>query len=104
MVVGLPRATGRNVRPVLLSGHDRGYERLEPLSPDAIADPDGPRQFVVGTIGVPLPDFNAAHPGSVLRSPAHGVLRLELSTATYRWQFMPTEPTPDADNGAASCR
>ena len=36
---------------VILNGHDHDYERFAPQNPSAVADPNGIREFVVGTGG-----------------------------------------------------
>lgn len=88
---------------VVINGHDHDYERFAPQDPDGVADPDGIRQFVVGTGGAPLRDFKDAVANSVVRAAiAHGVLRLTLRQSGYDWQFLSVDGS-FADAGAATC-
>ena len=50
----------------------------------------GIREFVVGTGGVPLYDFQAIKPNSEVRLKTHGVIRLTLSNDRYDWDFLAT--------------
>lgn len=81
----------RDVR-IALWAHDHSYEHL--------AIPVGGRTskvhaFVVGTGGAPLRGFtNAASPYTVTRiGDRHGVLRLRLGPARWRWAFVDVDGT-----------
>ena len=90
---------------LLLTGHEHSYERFTPLSANGTADVDGIREFVVGTGGAGLRGFNAPEPGSEARlSDSHGVLRMNLTSDGYNWQFLPTQSGVGTDSGAANCR
>jgi len=89
---------------VVINGHDHDYERFAPMDPDGQEDRvRGLRQFVVGTGGVPLRDFERVAPHSELRaSVMHGVLALTLHDGSYEWQFIPTA-SDFSDRGIARC-
>ena len=90
---------------VVLSGHEHNYERFGPQNPSAHADPQGIRQFVVGTGGAPLyaqfgaPDLNS----EVRNGSTHGVLKLTLQPTGYEWQFMSSEGTLVDSGGPDAC-
>ena len=89
---------------LVLSGHDHHYERFAPLAPDGSTDPDGIRQFVVGTGGRSLYPTLGAHEGSqVRRSTSFGVLVLTLSPGAYTWRFAATAGDDFADAGQGDC-
>ena len=89
---------------IVLNGHDHDYERFAPQDATGAADPDGTREFVVGTGGAalrPFPGANAAN--SLVRSSiAHGVLELTLQPSAYLWRFHSTDGT-FSDQGSAAC-
>lgn len=89
---------------VVINGHDHDYERFAPMDPDGREDrARGIRQFVVGTGGVPLRDFERVAANSELRaSIAHGVLALTLRDGSYDWRFIPTRGD-FSDRGTARC-
>jgi len=85
-----------------LVGHDHLYERFGPQDTDGRLDTArGIRQFVVGTGGVPLYDFEAIKPNSEVRLKAHGVLRLVLSSDRYQWDFLAVSGA--GDSGSQAC-
>jgi 3',5'-cyclic AMP phosphodiesterase CpdA len=90
---------------VVLAGHDHTYERFAPQDPDGNADPErGIVQFVVGTGGADLRDFEAILPNSEARSSqTFGVLALTLSPDEYAWEFIPVEGQSFMDQGTARC-
>jgi hypothetical protein len=77
---------------LVLSGHTHNYERFGELTPDGMPDAArGLRQFVVGTGGSGLYDFNAVPTaGSEKRIKTWGVLKLTLFPSRYKWQFIDT--------------
>ena len=85
---------------VVVNGHDHGYERFAPQTPDGISSLTGIREFVVGTGGASLYLF-AARPNSMARFSTYGVLKLTLRNRDYDWDFI--EATSgrilDHDNG-----
>ena len=75
---------------VILNGHVHSYERFAELRPDGTVAPDrGIREFVVGTGGSGLYNFNAiAKPGSQKRIRTWGVLKMTLWPDRYKWEFI----------------
>jgi alkaline phosphatase len=81
---------------VALAGHDHSYERL------AV---DGAREFVVGTGGRsiyefehdPLPMTEVRHAGS------YGLLWLALGANAYEWQFLSLGDPTFTDTGSGDC-
>jgi hypothetical protein len=93
---------------VVLSGHDHDYERFAPQDANGHYDPDGIREFVVGTGGKNFEgEFQTIRPHSQARNmTTFGVLRLVLRPGRYRWRFAParpTTPTSFGDSGSHAC-
>lgn len=82
---------------LLLSGHEADYERFAPLNADGAPDPNGTRQFVVGTGGQVVyepgeGDAPWRNKGRTISSEFrdfahHGVLELTLKPDSYDWAF-----------------
>jgi hypothetical protein len=87
---------------LVLNGHDHGYERFDPQTPGAVADPNGIREIVAGTGGRSLYAFGAPHANSIVRYATFGYLRLTLGTNAYSWQFV-TEAGTVSDSGTGTC-
>ena len=104
---------------VVLSGHNHDYERFEPIgaTPQDTAaspnfqqpklDPNGIREFVVGTGGKNHYGFGTQPPltGEVVRDAStYGVLKLTLHPTSYDWQFV-TDPGSGSftASGTGSC-
>ena len=96
---------------VILSGHDHIYERLARQSPDERLDNRrGMRQFVVGTGGRELKtqeklrNIDKRLKNTEARSrKTHGVLKLNLSENSYRWEFLAVKEHKFSDKGMAFC-
>jgi hypothetical protein len=89
---------------LILSGHDHTYERFTPMNPRGEYDAWGLRQFVVGTGGRVLRDFNSPEPGSETAiAGKNGILKLTLHSNAYEWDFM-TVDGESPDTGSQSCR
>jgi Calcineurin-like phosphoesterase/PASTA domain len=90
---------------VVLSGHDHVYERFDPQTPAAVADPaHGIRQFTVGTGGRDPYGFVTTRPNSVVRhTGTRGVLKLVLRMGTYDWEFLSEAGKTFTDSGSGSC-
>ena len=89
---------------VVLAGHDHDYERFAPQDSAGNADPNGIRQFVVGTGGRFLRPFTTVQKNSEVRnSKDHGVLKLTLHEAGYDWEFVPVAGATFRDSGSAQC-
>ena len=90
---------------LLLSSHERNYERFAPLDPAGQLDPArGIRQFVVGTGGRGRYPFGPPMPGSEVRNDTtFGLLALTLRDSTYQWQFVPEAGRTFTDSGSGNC-
>jgi hypothetical protein len=93
---------------VVLAGHEHSYERFAPQDGEANYDPNGIREFVVGTGGKNFEGpFAEIQPNSRARNmTTFGVLRLVLRPDRYRWRFVPAAPvTPESfrDSGSGAC-
>ena len=89
---------------LVLNGHSHNYEHFAPQSPSGAADPDGLRQFVVGTGGVYFHSHGALQPNTVARQDdTFGVLKLSLYGSRYEWQFVPVAGSTWTDAGSATC-
>jgi Calcineurin-like phosphoesterase len=90
---------------VVLTAHDHQYERFVPLDSSGAADPDGMVEFVVGTGGKSLYEFDEILPTSAAHdNSSYGVLKLTLLPSAYDWEFVPTSDTAFEDSGSATCR
>jgi hypothetical protein len=88
---------------VVLDGHDHIYERFAPQTPTGVADPNGIRQFTVGTGGADHTGIAAVAANSVVRNTdTYGVLKLTLHQGSYDWTFVPAVGT-FTDSGSATC-
>lgn len=88
---------------VVVTGHDHMYERFAPQTADAVPDPRGIREFVVGTGGAALYDFGSIRANSEVRyNRTFGVLKLTLRSQSYEWDFRATDST-SPDSGSANC-
>jgi hypothetical protein len=90
---------------VILSGHAHIYERFAPMAPDGSADPNGIREFVVGTGGKGLHGMTATPaPNSEVRhNETFGVLELRLGVGAYTWTFHPVAGKTFTDEGTQAC-
>ena len=90
---------------VVLTGHAHHYERFALQNPEGARDPvHGFRQFVVGTGGVPLRPLKKRHKNSeVFRADLYGVLRLDLYSNYYTWQFLSVDDVRPHDKGTGTC-
>ena len=90
---------------LILSAHDHDYERFAPQNPSGRADPNGIRQFVVGTGGADHGSVGGAEPNSQARNgTTFGVLKLTLRGNGYDWRFIPEAGGTFTDAGSGSCR
>lgn len=89
---------------VVINGHDHSYERLVPQDGDGKADPQGIRQFIVGTGGAPLRFFAEPKPASEVRDfSTLGVILFKLYPGWYEWEFIPVEGGTFSDKGQGVC-
>jgi hypothetical protein len=89
---------------LVLSAHDELYERFAPIGRNARPDPEGVRQFVVGTGGDQLYTFADRQPGSQVREDdSFGVLEMSLDPEGYAWRFRSAGPGGAGDRGSDVC-
>jgi hypothetical protein len=97
---------------IVLSGHNHDWERFDPIgsTPESQTqpnlDPNGIREFVVGTGGRSVYPFKGAPPlqGEPFRNDASlGALSLSLEPAGYRWQFHSIFTSQVLDEGSGAC-
>lgn len=89
---------------VVLNGHEHEYERFMPMNAEGLADPQGLREFVVGTGGGKPYSFGDPLPTSEVRNtPVYGVLKLTLRANSYDWQFVPVTGSTLTDSGSTEC-
>jgi len=90
---------------IVLNAHEHDYERFAPQDPDQNPDPNGIREFVVGTGGA----GHVAFPGPVVANSevrnanTWGVLELTLYPSSYDWSFIPTAGGTFTDSGSGTC-
>ena len=88
-----------------VTGHAHSYERFAPQNPAGQADPNGVRQFVVGTGGDNFSGFGTVLPNSQVRKTSiFGVMTLALHPGSYDWSFVADPGTPWSDSGSDTCR
>ena len=89
---------------LVVAAHEHMYERFTPMDGNGEADREhGSRLFVVGTGGGELVAATRVAPNSEMRLVSFGVLKLTLSSRSYRWEFIrPGGGT--ADMGDDVCR
>ena len=89
---------------LIINGHEHNYERFAPMNAIGQADPQGLREFVVGTGGRNHYDFATILPNSEVHdSTSFGVLKLTLRPGSYDWQFIPVAGSTFTDSGSADC-
>ncbi len=89
---------------VVLVSHDHLYERFGLQNTTGGADPNGIRQFVVGTGGKSLYAFGTIKANSEARNnTTYGVLMLKLQPSSYSWRFVPESGGTFTDSGTTSC-
>lgn len=90
---------------VVLSSHDHHYERFAALNGAGMPDPkNGMRSFIVGTGGAKLsPLFLIKNGSEVRQNEQHGVLKLQLHSSSYEWEFIAAPSRKVLDRGQANC-
>jgi hypothetical protein len=89
---------------IVLAGHDHNYQRYAPLDANGAADPQGIRQFVVGTGG--KNHYSLGNPPANVEAhndETFGILRLTLRQSSYEWQFIPIAGESFTDAGSGAC-
>ncbi|MBX6342600.1 MAG: alkaline phosphatase, partial [Thermomicrobiaceae bacterium] len=90
---------------IVLTGHSHNYERWALMDPNGTPDPNGIREFVVGTGGNNHTALSCGKPGQPACRPTSearddttfGVLKLTLHEHSYDWVFI---PDTQAGNGS----
>ena len=90
---------------VYLAGHNHNMQRYEPLDANGAPDPNGIREFIIGTGGRDISGLTSAELEPEVEGFANtfGVLRLSLGAGTYAWSFISQPGDPQADAGSAAC-
>ncbi len=89
---------------VVLAGHDHLYQRFAPQTAAGVADPNGIREFVVGTGGESRAGSGKYVANSVVKNnTTFGVLALTLHATSYQWAFVPVSGSTFTDSGSAAC-
>jgi hypothetical protein len=89
---------------VILNGHDHNYQRYAKLNPSGAADPNGIREFIVGTGGWGHYDFTTTTPMPEVRNATdYGVLKMTLHSGSYEWRFVPAAGGTFTDSGTDTC-
>lgn len=90
---------------LVLNADAHDYERFAPQNADGQADPQGIREFVVGTGGGGhSPLFDLQPNTEVFNDNTYGVLKLTLHSNSYEWQFLPEPGKTFTDSGNAACQ
>ncbi len=90
---------------IVLSAHDHLYERFSPQSAEGAPDPEGIREFVVGTGGKSFYEVKKRQPNSeAVGVQTFGVLLLELAPTSYSWSFKAVTRGTFTDQGTDQCR
>lgn len=89
---------------VVVNGHDHDYERFAPMDAAGNPDPNGVREFVVGTGGAELRKWGTVKPNSEVRiDGTHGVIQFKLYPGHYDWEFFPVSDAALTDSGSGVC-
>lgn len=89
---------------LVLNGHEHNYERFMPMNAVGEPDPQGLREFVIGTGGRDFYGFGKILPTSEAQNDtSYGVLKLILHPTGYDWQFIPVAGSTFTDSGSGEC-
>jgi len=86
----------------VINGHDHNYQRYAPQDSAGSASSTGMLEFVAGTGGKDLYDQETTLANLEEFYVGHGVLKFDLGTASYSWEFIPTSGDYE-DAGSGSC-
>jgi hypothetical protein len=90
---------------LVLNGHDHNFQRYAPQTPTGAADPNGIREFIVGTGGKThyAADAGPVSNREIANHDSFGVLKLTLHPASYDWRFEPEVGGSFTDTGTTTC-
>ncbi len=89
---------------VVLNGHDHDYERYAPLNPKEKSDPNGIREFIVGTGGKNhSPFFYPINTSITRQNVSFGVLAMTLYRDRFAWRYVAEPGASYRDSGMALC-
>ncbi|MFF3286922.1 metallophosphoesterase family protein [Streptomyces sp. NPDC003023] len=89
---------------LVLVGHDHSYQRYAKINPSKVKDPKGIREILVGTGGRGYYAAEGTHSALEAKNDnTFGVLKLRLTSSTYKWDFLPVEGSTFTDSGTARC-
>ena len=78
-------------------------ERIDPQDPNGNPDPNGIRQFTVGTGGARLYAPITIKRNSQVRISYWGVALFTLLEGSYTWEFKPIDSGGGTDSGSGGC-
>ena len=89
---------------VALAGHDHNYQRFAPMDLTGSEDPNGVREFVVGTGGKShySLDPNVHSTLETYNTSTYGILKMTLHDTSYDWEFV-GETGSIIDSGTWNC-
>jgi hypothetical protein len=96
------RLVGQAGAEIVITGHEHVYERFVPVDANRRSTSDGLRQFIVGTGGAELYSFVMVSPESEVRIVSYGILKLNLTSDGYGWEFLGTKGSI-LDSGSGTC-
>ena len=101
---------------IVLNGHEHLYARFAPMNASGAADPNGVREFIVGTGGEALDKLPSTPAANLVaaQAKAFGAMKMTLNDdGTFAWSYQPSSvPVDDAnastdmaysDSGSATC-
>ena len=104
-VRGLWKALHAAGAEIVVNGHDHSYERFAPQDWQATADPQGIREFVVGTGGRShYARVSVQTNSQAWDDTSFGVLKLVLGDGWYRWRFLAAGSGTFRDSGTGDCQ
>ncbi|HEX3331305.1 MAG TPA: metallophosphoesterase [Gaiellales bacterium] len=87
---------------IILNGHIHSYARFAPQDANGNADPDGVREFIVGTGGEDHGSLNGSTNVQATAGGDFGILELTLHPASYTWKMVSTTGAV-LDSGTTAC-
>lgn len=89
---------------LVINGHIHNYERFNEMNAAGETTSPGLRQIIVGTGGVNHYGFINPLPTSQVRNAStYGVLKVNLHSTSYTWQFIPVAGKSFTDSGTTDC-